>query len=229
MKKSRLVLLALIAALIAAFFIFDLKSLLSLEAIKAHRATLESWRSAQPLLTAAAFFGVYVLVTSLSVPGATFLTIAAGAIFGLLWGAILVSFASTLGATVAFLSSRYLFRDALQKKYGARLKTMNAGIAKDGAFYLFTLRVVPLFPFFVINLMMGLTPLRTWTYYWATQLGTLPATLIYVNAGTQLAQLESPSDILSLELLGAFVLLGLFPLIAKKIIDRVRAARSPKK
>lgn len=229
MNKNRIALFLVVVTLVGAFFVFDLGRFLSLEALKNQREALLSYRDAQPLLTAAAFFGVYVLVTSLSIPGATLLTIASGAIFGLLWGAVLVSFASTLGATCAFLSSRYLFRDALQKKYGARLKTMNAGIARDGAFYLFTLRVVPLFPFFVINLMMGLTPLRTWTYYWATQLGTLPATLIYVNAGTQLAQLNSPSDILSLELLGAFALLGVFPLLAKKIIDRVRAAREPKK
>lgn len=229
MKKKRLILLALIVTVIAVFIALDLGRFFTLESLKNQRTALEGWRSAQPVLTAAAFFGVYVLVTSLSIPGATILTIAAGAIFGLPWGAALVSFASTLGATVAFLSSRYLFRDGLQKKYGARLKTINAGIANDGAFYLFTLRVVPLFPFFFVNLMMGLTPLRTWTYYWATQVGTLPATLIYVNAGTQLAQINKPSDILSLELLGAFVLLGVFPLIAKIIIDRVRAARRPKK
>ncbi len=229
MNKNRIALFLIVVTLVAAFFVFDLGRFLSLEALKNQREALLSYRDAQPLLTAAAFFGVYVLVTSLSIPGATLLTIASGAIFGLLWGTVLVSFASTLGATCAFLSSRYLFHDALQKKYGSRLRTVNTGIAKDGAFYLFTLRVVPLFPFFVINLMMGLTPLRTWTYYWATQLGTLPATLIYVNAGTQLAQLNAPSDILSLELLGAFVLLGIFPLLAKKIIDRVRAAREPKK
>jgi pyruvate/2-oxoglutarate dehydrogenase complex dihydrolipoamide dehydrogenase (E3) component/uncharacterized membrane protein YdjX (TVP38/TMEM64 family) len=160
-----------------------------------------------------------VAVTGLSVPGATLLTLAAGAIFGLLWGVVLVSFASSLGATVAFLLSRFLLRDWVQARFGAQLRGINEGIAKEGAFYLFTLRIVPAVPFFVVNLAMGPTPIRARTFYWVSQLGMLPATVIYVNAGTQLAAIDSPAGILSPSLLGAFLLLGLFPLIAKKLVD----------
>jgi pyruvate/2-oxoglutarate dehydrogenase complex dihydrolipoamide dehydrogenase (E3) component/uncharacterized membrane protein YdjX (TVP38/TMEM64 family) len=164
-------------------------------------------------------------VTGLSVPGATLLTLAAGAIFGLLWGTVLVSFASSLGATAAFLLSRFLLRDWVQARFGERLRGINEGVAKEGAFYLFTLRIVPAVPFFVINLAMGPTPIRARTFYWVSQLGMLPATLIYVNAGTQLAAIDSPAGILSPGLLGAFLLLGLFPLIAKKLVDAWKARK----
>jgi pyruvate/2-oxoglutarate dehydrogenase complex dihydrolipoamide dehydrogenase (E3) component/uncharacterized membrane protein YdjX (TVP38/TMEM64 family) len=164
-------------------------------------------------------------VTGLSVPGATLLTLLAGAIFGLLWGTLLVSFASSLGATVAFLLSRFVLRDWVQRRFGAQLRGINEGVAKDGAFYLFTLRIVPAVPFFVINLAMGPTPIRARTFYWVSQLGMLPATLVYVNAGTQLAQLESARGILSPGLLGALLLLGLFPLIAKKLVDAWKARK----
>jgi pyruvate/2-oxoglutarate dehydrogenase complex dihydrolipoamide dehydrogenase (E3) component/uncharacterized membrane protein YdjX (TVP38/TMEM64 family) len=160
-----------------------------------------------------------VAVTGLSVPGATLLTLAAGAIFGLLWGTLLVSFASALGATVAFLLSRFLLRDWVQARFAAQLRGINEGVAKEGAFYLFTLRIVPAVPFFVINLAMGPTPIRARTFYWVSQLGMLPATLVYVNAGTQLAAIDSPAGILSPQLVGALVALGLFPLIAKKLVD----------
>ena len=222
---KRLLLLTLIVGAIAAFFAFDLGRFLSLEALQDRRSLLIDYRDAQPLLLTAAFFGVYVLVTALSIPGAVVLTLAAGAIFGVIWGTVLVSFASTLGATGAFLFARYLFRGGIERRYGERLKAINAGITRDGPFYLFTLRLVPVFPFFLINLLLGLTQMRVWTFFWVSQLGMLAGTLVYVNAGTQLAQLTSLGGILSPGLIGAFVLLGVFPLITRKLVDGVKARR----
>jgi pyruvate/2-oxoglutarate dehydrogenase complex dihydrolipoamide dehydrogenase (E3) component/uncharacterized membrane protein YdjX (TVP38/TMEM64 family) len=187
--------------------------------VKAQQASLQAWYESHPWQAALGFFAAYVAATGLSLPGATLLTLAAGAIFGLLWGTLLVSFASSIGATAAFLLSRFLLRDWVQSRFGARLRGVNEGVAKEGAFYLFTLRIVPAVPFFVINLAMGPTPIRARTFYWVSQLGMLPATLVYVNAGTQLAAIESPAGILSPSLLGAFVLLGLFPFIAKRLLD----------
>jgi len=220
---KRAPLIITIALLIGAFFLFDLGRFLSLEYIQSQRTGLADYFQANPIPMALGFFLVYVAVTGLSLPGAAILTLVAGAIFGVFWGTIIVSFASTLGATLAFLLSRFLLRDWVQKKFGDRLSAINAGIEKDGAFYLFGLRLVPLFPFFVINLVMGLTPIPARTYAWVSQVGMLAGTLVYVNAGTQLAQLESLSGILSPGLLGSFVLLGLFPLIARKMLDWLRA------
>src|SRR3970282_118982 len=169
---------------------------------------------------AAAYFAVYVVVTGLSLPGATVMTLIGGALFGLLWGIILVSFASSIGATLAFLASRFLLRDWVQGKFGDKLKPVNDGVAKEGAFYLFALRLVPAFPFFVINLVMGLTPIRAWTFYWVSQLGMLAGTIVYVYAGTQLAEFR-----LSAGLVAAFTVLGLFPLVAKKALDAIKARR----
>ena len=222
-KRAPLILI--ITLLIGAFFLFDLGRFLSLEYLQSQRAGLVDYFQANPLSMALGFFLVYVAVTGLSLPGAAVLTLVAGAIFGVLWGTIIVSFASTLGATLAFLLSRFLLRDWVQKKFGDRLSAINAGIEKDGPFYLFGLRLVPLFPFFVINLLMGLTPIPARTYAWVSQVGMLAGTLVYVNAGTQLGQLESLSGILSPGLLGSFVLLGLFPLIARRILDWLRAQR----
>jgi pyruvate/2-oxoglutarate dehydrogenase complex dihydrolipoamide dehydrogenase (E3) component/uncharacterized membrane protein YdjX (TVP38/TMEM64 family) len=226
----RLALWILVGLAIIAFFALDISHWLSFAYLQEQRAALISYRDAHPLLGTVIFFALYVVTTGLSLPGATILTLAAGAVFGLLWAAVLVSFASSIGATVAFLVARYLVRDSLlrdgiQSRYGGRLQAIDAGIARDGAFYLFTLRLVPLFPFFVINLLLGLTAMRTRTFYWVSQLGMLPATLVYVNAGTQLGQLSSPSGILSPGLLGAFALLGLFPLLARKLVDHGRARR----
>ena len=165
----------------------------------------------------------YIAVTGLSLPGAAILTLAGGAVFGLLWGTVIVSFASTIGATLAFLAARFLFRDAVKSRFGERLQAIDAGVAKEGALYLFTLRLVPVFPFFVINLVMGLTNLKTQTFYWVSQIGMLAGTFVYVNAGTQLGKLESLSGILSPGLIGSFVLLGIFPLIANKIVEAVKA------
>ncbi len=225
MRKSRLILLVVIAAAIAAFFVFDLGRYFTLGFFKSQQAAIDSYFSANPLRTAAIFFAIYVAVTGLSLPGAALMTLIAGAIFGLLWGTVIVSFASSIGATLAFLASRFLFRESIQTRFGANLKTVNDGIERDGAFYLFALRLVPAFPFFVINLVMGLTPIRTWSFYWVSQIGMLAGTIVYVNAGTQLARIESLSGILSPTLLVSFALLGIFPLIARWIVNAIKARR----
>jgi uncharacterized membrane protein YdjX (TVP38/TMEM64 family) len=168
-----------------------------------------AWRAAEPILAALLFLLVYVVATALSLPGAALLTLVAGAVFGLLWGTVLVSIASTIGATLAFLMARFLMRDWVQGRFGEKIRTMNQRIEKDGAFYLFTLRLVPVFPFFVINLAMGLTPIRTWTFFWVSQVGMLAGTLVYVNAGTQLAQIDSLQGILSPALLASFAEMAL--------------------
>lgn len=222
MNQKKILLLIVLAGLIGAYFAFDLGQYLSLESMKAHQDQLVAYKDANPLPTALAFFAVYVAVTALSLPGAAVMSLVIGGVFGLLWGTILVSFASTLGATLAFIIARLLLKDMVQKKFGDKLKQINEGVEKDGAFYLFGLRLVPLFPFFVINLVMALTPIRTWTYVWVSQLGMLAGTLVFVNAGTQLAQIESISGILSPNLIMSFVLLGLFPIIAKKLLAQIK-------
>ena len=225
MSKSRIYLLILIALLIGAFFYFDLHQFLTLDNLKSQQETILSYRNDHPVLATAIFALVYIAVTGLSLPGATILTLAAGAVFGLLWGTLIVSFASSIGATLAFLAARFLFRDAVNTRFGHQLKEIDTGMARDGAFYLFTLRLVPLIPFFVINLVMGLTVLKTQTFYWVSQAGMLAGTLVYVNAGTQLAKIESLSGILSPALVGSFALLGVFPFIAKKIVEYFPRAR----
>jgi pyruvate/2-oxoglutarate dehydrogenase complex dihydrolipoamide dehydrogenase (E3) component/uncharacterized membrane protein YdjX (TVP38/TMEM64 family) len=225
MNKSRLIVALVIVAAVVAFFAFDLGRFLTLDYLKSQQAAIDAQFRAHPVATAAVFFAAYVAVTGLSLPGAAIMTLAAGAVFGLLWGTIIVSFASSIGATIAFLASRFLFREAVQAKFGEKLSAINRGIERDGPFYLFTLRLVPVFPFFVINLVMGLTKLRTWTFYWVSQLGMLLGTVVYVNAGTQLAKIDSLRGILSPGLLFSFVLLGIFPLVAKKIVDVVKARR----
>lgn len=215
---KRLLILALAVGLIAAFFAFDLQHQLTLDGLKASMDQLAAWQQQSPWTLALLFFAVYVLVTALSLPGATVMTLAAGALFGLAQGMLIVSFASSLGALLAFLASRYVLRDLVQRKFGDRLKTINDGVEREGALYLFTLRLVPVFPFFLINLLMGLTPIRARTYYIVSQIGMLAGTLVYVNAGTQLGGLRSLSGILSPTLLASFALLGVFPLIAKRLV-----------
>ncbi|WP_371130220.1 FAD-dependent oxidoreductase [Hydrogenophaga sp.] len=205
-----------------AFFALGLDRYFSLAFLKESQASLAALREHQPLQLALGFFLVYVAVTALSLPGAVIVTLAGGAIFGLGWGLLLVSFASSVGATLAFLTARFLLRDSVQSRFGQRLADVDKGIQKDGAFYLFTLRLIPVVPFFVINLLMGLTKMKTWTYYWVSQLGMLAGTAVYVNAGTQLGQLDSLQGILSPGLLGSFVLLGLFPLIARQVVEAVQ-------
>jgi pyruvate/2-oxoglutarate dehydrogenase complex dihydrolipoamide dehydrogenase (E3) component/uncharacterized membrane protein YdjX (TVP38/TMEM64 family) len=222
---KRLTLLLLIAALIVAFFALDLSRFLTLDALKAGQETFAGWYDASPWLVAGAYLLIYVAVTALSLPGAAVMTLAGGALFGLWVGTLLVSFASSIGATLAFLASRFLFHDWVQGRYGGRLAAINKGMAKDGAFYLFTLRLVPVFPFFVINLLMGLTPIKARTFYWVSQIGMLAGTLVYVNAGTQLARVDSLSGILSPGLLASFALLGVFPLLAKRLVALVQARK----
>lgn len=220
---SRWALLFVIAVLIAAFFIFDLQYYLTLETLKAQQAAIETYRSQHPVPALAIYALIYVAVTALSLPGAAILTLAGGAVFGLAWGTLIVSFASSIGATLAFLSARFLFRDLVEARFGDRLNIINKEMDRQGALYLFTLRLVPVFPFFVINLVMGLTNLKTQTFYWVSQLGMLAGTLVYVNAGTQLGKLESLSGILSPGLIGSFALLGIFPLLANKVVEAIKA------
>jgi pyruvate/2-oxoglutarate dehydrogenase complex dihydrolipoamide dehydrogenase (E3) component/uncharacterized membrane protein YdjX (TVP38/TMEM64 family) len=221
----RLLLALAIAALIAAFFALRLDRYFDLEHLRAQRAAIEQFRDARPLAAAASFFALYVAATSLSLPVAALLTLAAGAIFGLLWGTIIVSFASSIGATLAFLASRFLFRDAVRARFGEPLRAVDRGVAKEGAFYLFALRLAPPIPFFVINLVMGLTSIPTRTFYWVSQLGMLAGTLVYVNAGTRIAEIRSPGGLLSPALVGSFILLGIFPLAAKKTLDAWKSRR----
>ena len=226
MKKNKGVLSVVIALLIVAFFAFDLGRYFTLGFFKSQQAAIDAYVQTSPLRAGLLFFLIYVAVTGLSLPGAAIMTLAAGAIFGLLWGTVIVSFASTLGATLAFLASRFLFRDAIQSRFGDKLKAINAGVERDGAFYLFTLRLIPAFPFFVINLVMALTPIRTRTFYWVSQIGMFAGTLVYVNAGTEIAKIESLSGIPSPGLIVSFMLLGLFPLIAKWIVGTVKARKA---
>ena len=225
MNKGRIVVLVVIGVLVAAFFVFDLKQYFSLDYFAQQQAAIEAYYRAHPLQTAAIYFALYVAVTGLSLPGAAIMTLAGGAIFGLLWGTVIVSFASSIGATLAFLASRYLFRDAIQAKFCDKLAAINRGVEKEGAFYLFALRLVPAFPFFVINLVMGLTPMKTRAFYWVSQLGMFAGTLVYVNAGTQIARIDSLGGLVSPGLIGSFVLLGIFPLVAKKIVDCLKARK----
>jgi pyruvate/2-oxoglutarate dehydrogenase complex dihydrolipoamide dehydrogenase (E3) component/uncharacterized membrane protein YdjX (TVP38/TMEM64 family) len=210
---------------LAAWFLLDLGQYLTLDALKAQQTAIDGYYVANPLLVVATFFAVYVVLTALSVPGAVILTLAAGAIFGVTTGTVVVSFASTIGATLAFLASRYLFHDAVQARFGPRLRPVNEGVARDGAFYLFSLRLVPVFPFFAVNLLMGLTPIRTWTYFWVSQLGMLLGTVVYVNAGTQLARIEALSDIASPGLLASFAALGALPWLGKWIMAAIKRRR----
>lgn len=221
MSKGKLALVAVIAALVLIFFVFDLGRYFTLEFFQSQRAAIDAYVRANPLQAGLAFFLIYVGVTGLSLPGAALMTLAGGAVFGLLWGTVIVSFASSLGATLAFLASRFLLRDWVQRKFGDKLKPVNDGVAKEGAFYLFALRLVPAFPFFVINLVMGLTPIRTWTFYWVSQVGMLAGTIVYVYAGTKVGEFR-----VSAGLFVAFALLGIFPLVAKRALDSMKTRKA---
>jgi uncharacterized membrane protein YdjX (TVP38/TMEM64 family) len=220
--NKRIALLVLLAAAIAAYLWFDLGQYLSLDAFKAQQAQIIAAKDANPLLYIGGFFLIYVIVTALSLPGAAIMSLVAGALFGVVTGTIIVSFASSIGATLAFLSARFLLRDWVQSKFGERLKAIDDGIARDGAMYLFTIRLIPLFPFFVVNLLMGLTRIKTRTYYWVSQIGMLPATVVFVNAGTQISKIDSTAGLLSPTLIGSFVLLGIFPWIARGLVAAVK-------
>ncbi len=222
---KKLALLLIAAAAIGLFFHFDLHQLLTLDGLKGSMDQFSNYKAQSPLLVIGGFFLLYVLVTALSLPGAAILTLAAGALFGLGEGLLIVSFASTIGATLAFLVSRYLLRNYIKQRFPERLNAIDAGVEKEGAFYLFTLRLVPVFPFFLINLLMGVTAIKSWTFYWVSQIGMLAGTFVFVNAGTQLAQIDSLSGILSFNLILSFALLGIFPLIAKGILNVFKKRR----
>jgi pyruvate/2-oxoglutarate dehydrogenase complex dihydrolipoamide dehydrogenase (E3) component/uncharacterized membrane protein YdjX (TVP38/TMEM64 family) len=224
-NKSRVILLAVVVSAVLAFFALDLGQFFSLSYLKSRQAEIVGYAAANPVRAVLAYFAAYVIVTGLSLPGAAVMTLVGGALFGLVWGTVIVSFASTIGATLAFLVSRFVLRDLVQKRFDRSLRAVNEGVERDGAFYLFTLRLVPAFPFFVINLVMGLTPIRLVTFFVVSQLGMLAGTLVYVNAGTQLARVDALSGIVSPALLASFMALGLFPLVAKKVVDAVRARR----
>ena len=221
MKKdhiNKIIIVIVIIAVIAAFKILGLGDYLTLEYLKESQAKFQALYRENRVTVIAVYMFVYILSTSLSLPGAAILTLAGGALFGLVAGTIIVSFASTIGATLACFVSRFILRDWVQKKFGDRLKTVNEGIAKEGLFYLFTLRLIPVFPFWLINLVMGLTKMPLKSFYWVSQVGMFPATIVFVNAGKELAGIESLSGILSPGLIISFVLLGLFPLITKKLL-----------
>ena len=219
MNSRKLIIAALLLAGVGAFFALDLGRYFSLAFIKDSQSSFAALYAQRPVFVTLVYFAVYVAVTALSLPGAAIMTLAGGAIFGLLWGTLVVSLASTLGATLAMLTARYLLRDSMQQRFGRRLDEVNKGIAKEGAFYLFTLRLIPVIPFFALNLLMGLTRMKTWTFFWVSQLGMLAGTVAYVNAGTQIARIDSLKSILSPGLIGSFVLLGLLPLLVNKVLD----------
>ena len=219
--KKILVSVVLVSAAIA-FFALDLGHYFSLAYIKQSQASFSQTYQQHPVRVTLVFFAVYVLITALSLPGAAIMTLASGASFGLVWGTVVVSLASTLGATLAMLAARTVLREWIEKRFGKRLVEVNKGIDKEGAFYLFTLRLIPVIPFFALNLLMGLTRIKIWTFFWVSQIGMLAGTVAYVYAGTEIAKIDSLRSILSPGLIGAFVLLGLFPLVAKRVLDAVR-------
>ncbi|ALG69118.1 FAD-dependent oxidoreductase [Beggiatoa leptomitoformis] len=216
MKK--LLLFATILLFIISFFLFDIDDYFSLTYFKTQQLQIDAYTAQYPLQTALLFSLLYIAITALSLPGAALLTLVGGAMFGVVWGTLIISFASTIGATLAFLTARFLLQNFVQTRFRGYLKTINTGIEKEGHFYLFTLRLVPLFPFFIVNLVMGVTTIKVWTYYWVSQVGMFLGTIIYVNAGTQIAQIDSLVGILSPTLLLSFTLLGIFPLFAKKLL-----------
>jgi uncharacterized membrane protein YdjX (TVP38/TMEM64 family) len=228
MTRRRLLVATALIALIALFFAFDLGQYFRLDFFKSKQAVIDDYRRVHPLVAGGVFFVAYIAITSVSVPGAAVMNLVGGAVFGVFWGTLLASFAASLGATAAFLSSRFLFREALRRRFGERLRAIDAGLEREGAFYLFGLRLLPVFPYVLVNLLMGLTPIRTRVFYAVSQLGMLPATLVYANAGTQIATIGSLAEVLSPGLIGSLVLLGIFPLIARYAVGvaRARSARA---
>ncbi|WP_028572428.1 TVP38/TMEM64 family protein [Desulfonatronum lacustre] len=226
---QKIFLILALSALVGAFFLFDLGQFLSLDYIKDSQQRFQTLYAEQTATVIAVYMGVYILVTALSLPGAAIMTLAGGALFGLLVGTVVVSFASTIGATLACFVSRFVLQDWVQRRFGQRLVAVNQGIEKEGAFYLFTLRLVPIFPFWIINLVMGLTRMKLRTFFWVSQVGMLPGTLVYVNAGRELGRIDSLGGILSPGLILSFVLLGLFPLATKKIMVWYRTRRNKPK
>ena len=222
--KVLIVLFVVVALILAKNF--GLADYLTLDYLKTNHLRLQDYHLQNKFLSISFYMLIYILTSALSLPGATILSLGGGAIFGFWTGLIVVSFASTIGATLAFWGARFLFRDYIQNRFGERLKVFNQGIEKEGAFYLFTLRVVPVIPFFVINLVMGLTPIKTGTYFLVSQVGMILGTAVYINAGLQLSQINTLKDILSPTLIASFALLGVLPFAAKKIIKMIQPSRS---
>ena len=222
MSKSKIAFIGLLLVGVASFFYFDLGQYLTLETLKANQTAFSDYYQNNPALAILIFVCIYISVTALSLPGATILTLGGGALFGLGIGLAAVSISSTIGATLAFLAARYLLKSDIQQKFGSKLKTINEGIEKEGLFYLFTMRLVPVFPFFLINLVMGLTPMRIAPFFLVSMVGMLPGTAVYVNAGTALAEIETLGDILSMKMILSFALLGVFPLAAKKAVGLIK-------
>lgn len=225
MKNKKIIIVGVFIAIIALFLSFDLGQYLNLAYVKSQQEAINNYYQQNPIQTGLIFFISYIVVTGVSLPGAGIMTLAAGAIFGVVWGTILVSFASVIGATLAFLVARYLFHDYVQEKFKKYIEPINEGIRKEGNLYLFTIRLVPIFPFFVVNNLMALTPIKTINYALISQVAMFLPSMIFVNAGTQLAKIESLADVLSPELIFSFILLGLFPLVAKKTITYIKNKR----
>ena len=229
MSKLKLILVLVFAAALTAYFTLDLGRFLTLSYVQSQLSAIQTYADENFLSAAGIYFLVYVAITALSIPGAAVATLVGGAIFGLGWGTLIVSFASSIGATLAFMTSRLLLRDWVQSRFGSSLKAINAGVEKDGAFYLFSLRMVPVFPFFLVNLLMGLTPIKLIPYFFVSQIGMLLGTAVYVNAGAELGQIESLSGLISLPIVLSFALLGILPWITKGILGFVRRQKAPVK
>jgi uncharacterized membrane protein YdjX (TVP38/TMEM64 family) len=219
MLNKKLILMALIFV-VASIFYFELHNFLSLEEVKESIDGIRLWRSESPLTVIAGFSLLYIVITALSLPGAALFSLSAGALFGLAEGIVIALFSSSIGALLAFLLSRYMLREIIKNRFPEQLNTIDKGIKREGAFYLFSLRLLPVIPFFLVNMLMGVTAVRSWTFYWVSVLGMSAVTVIYVNAGTQLSKIESLSSILSLEMILSFSLLGLLPFIIKGVLKR---------
>ena len=226
MNKHRLLLLIVIVFVILILFAFDIHQYLNLDYIKSQKAILDDYRHSYPIKSAFLFFLFFIFITSISLPGTGVLTLTAGAIFGLIWGTLICSFAAMIGATIALSISRYLLRDYIQNRFKLQLEPINKGIEEDGKFYLFTMRMIPVFPYFIINMLMGLTPIKITSFAWVTQLGMLLPTIILVNAGSQLTKINSLYDVFSIEIIISFALLGIFPILAKKGIDIFKSRKN---
>ncbi|MFT7560675.1 MAG: putative membrane protein YdjX (TVP38/TMEM64 family) [Flavobacteriales bacterium] len=222
MKAKPLFFIAILVLTAVSVWYFDATRFLDLDYFASRRAELLDYVAQYPYQAVCSFIAIYILTATLSLPGGAVLTLIAGALFGVVWGSLYVSFASTIGASFAFLLSRFFFRESIQRRFGHRLTRINEGMEKEGALYLFGMRFVPLIPYFVVNLLMGLTTIKLWKFYLASQIGMLPATVIFVNAGTQISKIESISDVLSPQLMASFIILALFPLATKKIMRFVR-------
>ena len=228
MNKTKLIVVPLIALAVLSYFTLDPGQYLTLGFAQSQLSSIQDYKNENFAQAAILYFTAYVIVTSLSIPGAIIITLSGGAIFGLLWGTLLVSFASSIGATLAFLVSRLLLRDWVESKFGDYLAPLNKGIEKEGSFYLFSIRMVPLFPFFMVNLLMGLTSIRTSSFYLVSQAGMLAGTVVYINAGSELAQISSLSGLVSAPVIFSLVLLGVFPLIAKLILNSLQRNKQTK-